>query len=196
VSTALKLLKVVWENGTKDSWERVNHSMRNALTLAIGSGLDFAAKDFGIMASDFSWSYWATDDPEWIYHHAILNGNQSCVEAWEKYQNRSPFRANDVSLYRWEGAESDGYGYLHTSSVKRQRERLAVGFGFPIDGRQWWVTKFDDDKGVVRLASYKGDWPGGKPEKLRVLTHEELSVLCPAHKHKQIAGADASILTQ
>lgn len=186
MSAALTLLRHVWNRGKKDSWGRINHSMRNALSLAIGSGLSFKATDFSVFAQNFRWGYWVTDNAEWIYHMAIINGNESCIKAWEEHKGREPFRGNDVNLYRWEGAETVGWGnYIHSNQPQRQRERLAEGFGLPLEGRQWWVTGFDDEAGKIRLVSYEGHWPDGKPKKRRTLTHEELATLCPAPKKKK-----------
>lgn len=183
MSAAMNLLRIIWEHGKKDSWERINHAMRNGLTLAIGSGLSFRASDFEDISREFRWRYWVSADPEWIYHNAIINGNESCIKAWEQHCGREPFRANQVELRRWPGGECSGYdGYIHANTSARQRERLAVGFGFPIKDRQWWVTGFEDSNGTVRLASYEKFWPEGKPVKLRKLTHEELAKLCPGPK--------------
>jgi len=176
MSTALTLLKQVWNHGKKDSWERINNSMRNALSLAVGSGLKFDASDFSYMTLNFRWAYWISD-AEWVYKEAVINGNESCESAFESWKGRKPFRGNNVTVNRW-----DRGGYIHTNGVHRQRERLAINFGFPALGRQWWVTGFDDTKGVIRVASYAKHWQEGKPKKLMSLTHEKLSELCPAPK--------------
>ena len=54
-SNALKLLSLVWDHCDNNSWERLNHSMRNALELAVGSGLSFNASDFTVMSDRFRW---------------------------------------------------------------------------------------------------------------------------------------------
>jgi hypothetical protein len=141
------------------------------------------------MTLEFRWHYWVTDNPEWIYYAAIINGNVSCIEAWEKWRRRQPFRGNDVSVTRWESDDSPG-GYLHTHGISRKRERLAEGFGLPLHGLQWWVTGFDDANGLIRLANYGGPWPRGKPKKVMKLTHEELAALCPAPKKKTGDGGE------
>lgn len=183
---ARQLLELVWASTKQDSWERINHSMRNALSLAIGSGMTFAASDFRNMA-EFRWHYWVGSSDEWIYSMAIVVGNTSCVEAYEQWKGRQPFRANNVHDPRWQSAG----GYIHAHSVYRQRERLAVGFGVKIDERQWWVTTFNDAKGTIRLATYAEHWQEGKPAKLKTLTHDECAALFPApkkQKAKQAAG--------
>lgn len=181
MSTALTLLSHVWGNGKKDTWERINHSMRNALSLAIGSGLSFEAADFAQMGKSFRWGHWVTESTEWIYHEAIINGNDSCVKAYEEWKGRTAFHANDV------GSDYCHSPYLHRSHVSRKRERLAVGLHFPANGRKWYVTGFDDDSGHVRLASYHGgNHRAGKPEKLLKLSHAELKEICPAPKKAKV----------
>lgn len=174
MTSALKLLSIVWQSGKKDSWERINHAMRNALELAIGSGLTFKASDFEYIAKNFRWGYWVSDEPEWIYTDAIVNGNTSCVEAWEEYMGREPFRANKVSVPRYSSP------YLHTHSITRERERVGIRMGFPMSGRQWWVTGFAADR--IKLASYAGTHQEGKPQKLIQFTAEEFRAAHPSKK--------------
>lgn len=176
MSAAKQLLTLVWSRGKKDSWERINHSMRNALKLAIGSGLSFDAPDFDHFATVFRWSYWVSD-VEWIYADAVIYGNQSCIEAFEQWRGRVPFRANDVDCPQWTNA-----GYIHANSIHRQRERMATNFRFRVGDDYWHVTGFDDAKGLIRVAKYSEPWPKGKPIKLRKLTHDDFTAMCPAQK--------------
>lgn len=182
MTPALKLLSTVWEDGNKDSWERINHSMHKALALAIGSGLAFKPSDFDHMAKQFRWGYWVGSSKEWIYTSAVLNLNTSCIHAFEEWTGRRPFRANNVTAPRYHD------GFLHTNSIRRQRERLAVGMGFPHAGRQWWVTGFNDKQGTIRLASYAKHWKEGTPRKLLQISNDELKVICPAPKKKKAAA--------
>lgn len=172
-SAALKLLTVIWESGKKDSWQRINSSMRQALSLAIKSGLNFNPKDFSHFANHFRWEHWVTESHEWIYADAIINLNDSCTEAYEKHFGRQPFRANGVSF---------GYVdcFLHANSISRQRERLSVGASFPLDGYKWHVTSFDDSHGLIRAVRYQGNHKDGKPKKLRSFTHDEITELFPS----------------
>lgn len=175
LSPAMQLLTLVWQHSQYDSHGRVNTAMREALILALCSGMAFEVGDFAKMGQ-FRWGYWAGSELEWIYSTAVTNLNESAVLAWEAHTNREPFRGNNVTLQRY------GRNYLHTNNPARQRERLAFGFSLPLEGRRWYVTGFDDEKGLIRLASYASGHPDGKPEKLRKLTHEELKALCPAPK--------------
>jgi hypothetical protein len=176
MTPALKLLTLVWKNCKKDTWERINHSMRNALNLAIGSGLRFKATDFNVMASEFRWNFWVSESAEWIYTEAIINGNSSCVQAWEEHTGRTPFFANQVECHYVSG------GYLHASTIIRQREKLAVNLAFKYQDTLAWVTGFDDKNGIMRAAVYQNRHRDGKPKKLLRLSHDQLKSLCPAKK--------------
>jgi hypothetical protein len=176
MTPAIKLLTIVWNSGMKDSWERINHSMRSALRLAIGSGLRFEAKDFTYMASNFRWHYWVGESTEWIYTNAILDGNEWAVGAYERWKGRVPFRANNVE---------SGYhgGFIHRSSVARQRERLAVSLSFPYEDTRAWVTAFHDEgDGLIRAAVYRKQHAEGKPIKLLKLSHIQIAQMFPAPK--------------
>lgn len=175
-SAAMTLLDLTWERGLKDSWGRINNSMRSALRLAIGAGLDFRATDFSEMYSKFRAGFWIGADPEWIYRVAVCDLNRSAFEAWEEHEGRKPFFANDVR------AESYG-GFLHVNSIRRDRERLAQGFGFKMDGKVWFCTGFAPDK--IRVVLYKQHFRDGKPVKLKAMTHAELLEACPAPKKKR-----------
>lgn len=173
-SQAMTLLTLVWENCGKRSWQSINYAMRDALTLAIRSGMRFSAGDFA-RCEKFRWGYWVGSDREWIYTEAVVNENESCIKAWEEYTGRTPFRANGVrSGPRW--------SYLHTGSIFRARERMAVCFSFAYMGTQWVVTGFDDQAGTVRAALYKRG--SSKPKKLKAFTHKEIKELFPAPKKR------------
>ena len=174
-SPARQLLAHVWEYAQHDPWQRINYAMHHALDLAIRSGMKFVESDFAYFAEKFRWGYWAGSDREWIYTAAVLDGNASCVEAWEKHRKREPFRANDIRA-------TNHRGFIHANHIARQRERLAVGFSFPYEGRRWFVTAFDDENGIVRGACYEHDHQTGAPKKIKGFTHEDIKALFPAPK--------------
>lgn len=171
MTTAIQLLTLVWKNGMTDSWGRINSYMHHALKLAIGSGLEFEKGDFPTLYTAFRARYWIGSEPEWVYSQAVFDGNKSCIKAWEEHTARTPFYGNDVST---------GYmqGFIHRSSSNRARERLAVGFTFPSEGKTWKVTAFVGD--CIRIATYDGE--SRTPKKLRKLSHAEMLELCPAPK--------------
>ena len=159
----------------RDTWQRINYSMRDALSLAVAGGLEFRASDFTDIYRQFRASYWVGESHEWVYSSAIVNGNQSCIKAYEEWKGRLPFLANAVTT---------GYchnNYLHTNSIRRDRERLAVGMEFVIEGKKWEVTRFDDkfnfpNEGTVRAVRRT------TPKKLKAFTHDEIAALFPAKK--------------
>lgn len=186
--TARQLLTIVWAGGNKDSWGRINHSMHAALRLAIGSGLKFRPSDFDHFANAFRWGYWVNDSTEWIYTDAIIDGNVSCIEAYEKWIGREPFRGNKVST---------GYTnspYIHANSIARDRERLAVGFRVKIADRFWFVTSFNDAKGLIRLAYYSGPHQEGAPKWMLSLGHDEIRAHFPSKPKKKPAKAEPAVV--
>ena len=173
MSPAVQLLNQVWLYGKKDSWGRINHSMRNALSLAIGSGMEFHADDFRTILNDFRAGYWIGSCDEWVYTMAIFIGNKSCIKAYEMYADRKPFIHTNVNL----GWHATGEGYIHANHSTRAKERLAVGFSFKFAGRVWYVTSFKDDTGHIVMASYKGNNREGAPEKIMKATHEQMKAM-------------------
>lgn len=177
MSPAITLLTLVWGKCAQRSWQAINYSMRDALTLAIRSGMRFSVGDF-VCCEKFRWERWVGSDREWIYTEAVVNENESCIKAWEEYTGRTPFRANNVR-------SSARLSYLHTGNIFRARERMAAGFSFTYMGAQWNVTGFDDQAGTVRAALYKRG--SSKPKKLKEFTHDEIKELFPAPKKPNAA---------
>ncbi len=160
--------------------------MHSALTLVIGSGMELKAGDFDIIWDRFRGHYWVTcANQNWIYSMAIEVNNFAVQEAWEKHEGFLPYRANNIRTSRYGGS-----GYLHTNSMVRQREKLAVGFGAPFDKRMWWVTRIGLEG--VRFAAYKNDYPEGKPTKLRLLKRDEITALFPAPKKTKQQSTETS----
>ena len=148
-SPALHLLRHVWESCCKansHSWERVNHAMANALSLAIGAGLMFAEGDVEGL-SEFSCGYWiGAENGEEFYTQAVIDGNTSFCEAFENARGRGPFRA-------WGVEARANSPYLHCNHVHRERERLAVGLTFNYAGERPTVTSF---KNTERVSTADG----------------------------------------
>lgn len=173
-STAIQLLTTVWSFGKKDSWGRINNSMRNALELAIGSGLTFDDPDFDYMAGKFNAYSWWNSSTEWIYSRAIVYGNESCVTAYEAWVGRQPFRANKVSADGWLCRD----GYVHLNSINRERSRVGVGMHFEWVGLKFTVTSFNDPKNIIRAVAERKT--GGKL--LEKWTVDEFAEAFPAKK--------------
>lgn len=172
-SPAIMLLDHVWEfamKGCDHSWERLNHTMRDALLLAIGGGLVFEPGDFSHIRSNYRSGYWIGESDEWCYAMAVACCNPSAVASFERYKNRSPFIADDVSPKRSE--------WLHMTG-SRVKERLAVNSTFPWKGKTVIVTSFAEDGKSLTACSYKPrieDDYSNKVEKRFTITIEDIRV--------------------
>ncbi len=150
VSPAYQLLEHVWTHSlkaTSHSWERLNHSMRGAMQLAIDAGLQFEPGDFGKIRKEFRGGYWFNDDDgESFYTLAVATGNLSAAQAFEAWQQRPPFIADDVD---------PGYiqTYAHLTAT-RKSGRLVVGFRFPWRDFKVKVTSFSGDGEYLTACAY------------------------------------------
>ena len=164
-SAVIQLLDLVYANAnrkTGHSWERLNHAMRDALSLAVGSGFEFADGDVAYIMGHYKSGMWIGETDEWVYAEAVEVGNMSAIHSYERYKNREPFFGTGV---RFRGSNT----YLHLSST-RKKERLAVGVEFMWEGKKHRVTSFASDNTYVNACSYKrikrdGKW-GGYDEKI------------------------------
>lgn len=150
-SAVIRMLDIVYGNAneaTGHSWERLNHAMRDALSLAIGSGLKFFKGDLTYIGKNYRSGYWRGESDEWIYCLAVTVGNMSAIQSFEQWKGREPFIATNVSPSHHHN------GYLHMSG-DRQKERLAVGFKFNWEGKQVTVTSFAPDSSYLTACSYK-----------------------------------------
>lgn len=149
-SPAYQLAKLVWVNNCKatdHAWNRVNHSMREAVRLAINAGLIFAPEDFGRFRGEFRSEYWDGETGgEGFYTLAVATGNLSAAQSFETWKGRAPFIADDV--------RPASYGYA-TRAGNRQRERLAVDFSFAWKGEQPFVTSFVRGGAYLTACTYK-----------------------------------------
>lgn len=148
-SPAMQLLELVWGNtngATGHSWERLNHAMQDALSLAINAGLRFDADDFKALGR-FDPGYWiGPDGGEWAYSLAVAVDNQSAIKAFEKHAGRPPLIGDNVNLY----VNASG---VHGQTASRTRGRLAVGSVFDYAGVRPTVTSFKGDAAIA--CTYK-----------------------------------------
>lgn len=171
-STGIQLLRMVWNEHGTYAWEALNHSMLNALSLAIGARMSFAAEDLEEISSTMRPGYWLTGNGwEWAYGHAISCGNQSFIEAFEEWKKRKPFFANDVTGYRSE--------YTH-GAWSRKRGRLAILF--TVGDHLQKVTSITNER--VIICQYK---PDSRTPLLRYrYNHEELAKRYPAPNRRKL----------
>lgn len=169
-SAAIQLLDLVWANcnkATAHSWERLNHSMRDALSLAIGAGFKFELGDIAHVLNNYRSGYWIGESDEWIYSLAVGVENATAYQSYEAAYKREPFLADDV-CFQCHG------GYTHGSSVHRSRERLSVGAEFAWKGEKLTVTSFAKDQSYVNACSYKGQKYPRKIDKRFKITRADL----------------------
>ena len=151
-SAVIKLLDLTWQNAnakTSFSYERLNHSMANAVSLAIGAGFAFAEDDIKLIRANYRSSYWIGESDEWMYCEAVAVGNMSAIKSYEKWKKREPFIAEQVDIQmRRHNAYQHGSG-------SRQKERLVVGATFKWQGAPVKVTSFSSDQSYINCCSYK-----------------------------------------
>lgn len=121
--------------------------MRNALSLAIGSGFEFNAGDVQYIFEHYRSGHWLSDSDEWIYREAIAVGNTSAIASYESAKKRQCIIADNVDLNIHHNA------YLHLSG-ERKRERLAVGATFTYGNDRPKVTSFSADGTHVNACLY------------------------------------------
>ena len=147
-SKVMQFITLVWENATKGvpfSYERINHTMQRAMSVALGA-FEFELDDYGdICRGDFRVGYWL--DCERAYTSAVVNGNTSAVLSIEKHLGREPIIADDVD-------PPDYWQDRNTHLVgTRQRERLHVGARLMWKGELVTVTSMGQDSATA--CSYK-----------------------------------------
>lgn len=176
-SPAIQLLGLVFsasQSNGLSSWERLNNSMRQALTLSIGSGMAFHEDDFKQIEASFRPGYWI-GDAEWVYSLAVSVDNKDAILAFEQWKNRSPIIADDVAPI------DNQFNQLTNSRI---RCRLHVGAEMEWEGYRIKVTKFKDVEygsepaSVAMACSYKRlskpDKFGAKVERRFRITREDV----------------------
>jgi hypothetical protein len=148
-SAAIQFIRLAWGNstaGVPHSYERINHTMQRAVSVALGA-FAFELGDWKIISTEFRSGYWL--DTERCYTAAIVNGNTSAVASIEAYMGRTPLIADDVDA-------ADDYQDRNTHGVgTRQKERLHVGAKFPWKGETVTVTSMSKDSATA--CSYTKD---------------------------------------
>jgi hypothetical protein len=182
-SPAIQFLSVLWKHSLKatgPSWTRLNAGMRQALHVAIRTGLPFALEDFERLSARFRFRYWCGKDTEknageQFYTTACQCGNRSACRSFEHHAGRKPFMVHGQRLHlradvRWEGVDT-------------------------------LVTSFDDEAGTLTLCAYArvshfqtehgpyahGD---GKPTRMFTVTHEELRAAFPTKRTAKPVAED------
>jgi hypothetical protein len=173
-SSALKLLKHVWEHNGTTSWEALNHSMYTATELAIGAKLHWLPSDFDYISANFRPGYWLGElvwEP--MYSLAVWTDGDSFIKAFETAKKREPFFANEVCGANWRIGASH---YVHASSSHRQRGRIAWRSEVWLGGRRFECTSITNERVVLTSRDAKGK------RTIKKLSHEDCRRLWPAPK--------------
>lgn len=183
-STAIEFLTFVWnhrQESISHSWLKMNHSLYDALSLAVRSGMQFNLGDISVIFNRFRGGYWMGSDTEWFYKLAVIYRHSSAYQAYEKYASRKPFIVKGASIHTSTGDGPAGQGL----------SRLIVGAEFQYNGERVQVTSFKDTDQTVIACSYADDgefsqttckkcgetkthWPKKKLARRYALTHADL----------------------
>ncbi len=159
-SSALKLIKLVWNNASRKSWPTFNHAMQDAVSLAIKSGMEFGVDDFKTIFDTMrGWKWFVSEGNvygEWMYRLAVESKNASACRSFEAWKGRKPFIV-------------DG-------------QRLHVRCPFNWQGIPVKVTSFAEDQSYVTACSYRKETRGdshylyetGTVDKRYKITHEDI----------------------
>lgn len=128
MSSAMKLMTVVWESVPTGSWRRLNNAMHMALYLAIDGHLKFEVGDIDKIKERFRPGYWIGDNGwEHAYARAARTGARSAWKEFERFLDRKPFLAHGQrlavgSLLEWEGM----WGHITSFSADGESALLTV----------------------------------------------------------------------
>lgn len=132
-SPALTIVKTIWDEMSRKSWTKLNKSLRDAVSLAIESGIEWSQGDFEYIFENMNgWRWFYSDGGyygEWMYSKACAYSNSSAYKSFEAWRGRKPFVL-------------DG-------------ERLCVGRKFLWRGEELKVTGFTKNQEQVVACSYK-----------------------------------------
>ena len=153
-SGAVELIDICWRHNEEvigHSWRRMNDTMRQALMLAVESGMRFGIDDIRVICKEYRGGYWM-GDLEGFYRQAVFYRNPSAWKAFEAYRKRKPFL--------WKPAVVKSYldsGHPQDSNPPR----LVVGAEFQWKGEKVAVTSFSDgaEPYLTACSSQRvGDW--------------------------------------
>lgn len=175
MTAGLLLVQHVWDHASRASWDALNHGMRQAIYLAVGTQMRFCGVDLEHILATMRPERWL--DWERLYAFAITVDNRSFIKAFEEWFGREAFMANDVLM-------GDAHGFLHAGHCRRARGRLAVGFS--IGGHLTRVASITNEHVVICTYRSHDD---RAPATRQKLNHEQLAALYPAPKKAQKAPA-------
>lgn len=152
-SPAVQLVDLVWRMTGVRSWIRLNHTMQDALALAIKSGLHFEPGDIELLYRSFNGHRWF-GDCEWVFRLAVQRDNVPACVSYEQWVKRDPFILDGRRLYV--GAPVD---FKHLVNAEG---RTALVTSFAKDGMSLIVCTYPEAHYLGR-AGEEMVWPSGKP---------------------------------
>lgn len=186
-SQAIQLLDLVWRSvnsALPHSWTRVNGSMRQALFLALTSGMEFADDDFAVMSSRFNSGRWLGCDIESFYRIAVELGDSRAWKAFEKANGRKPFILDGTRMFvgrefEWRGDRVKCTSF-RDAPLQAQPSFTAVSYvGWTAEENQP-PRKFRDIGGtgqdVRNSSSVAGDRYERKIRRRFTITHADLKL--------------------
>jgi len=172
MSTALTLIKHVWQKNGTTAWEALNHSMWHAVQLAVGAKLKWEPSDLTEIANTMRAGRWLGEHGwESVYSLAVGTDGDSFIQAFEKWNNRKPFIANGVCSEYLHG------GYVRANRSHRKRGRIALQSELFIGNLRFECTSISNER--IILTSCPGD---GKKRTILKLTHADCATRWPAPK--------------
>jgi len=115
-SRLYRFVEMVWENGRDGSWERYNHSLFDALTIAVKMNFEIHEGDFAKIADRMRVSYWLYN--ERIYRTAVEAYNNKACQEIERYLDRPAFRFEKKRLFEGSQFMWDGE-YVTVTSIRK-----------------------------------------------------------------------------
>jgi len=172
LSPAVQLVGLVYRKSfavKKHSWRVDNDCLHTALSLAVGSGMEFYTDDFKYISDNFKFGYWAGNDGhmqgEWFYFKAISEGNTKAAQSFEAWKNRKPFIYDNIS-HAWKKDFNE-----------RKQCRVFVNAKFVWAGEQVKVTSFSENGLHLVACSYhpkKDQYDSPKIKKRYKITSADL----------------------
>jgi hypothetical protein len=158
-SPVISLIRNVWTNAHRDSWQALNGALHAALMIAIRSGYKFEPGDFQMMARSpqhldggFNGGHWMVNE-ERFYSVACGSErgsfNLSAAISYETWQDRTPFLLSQPGV--------------------KSKLRLAVGIEFRwSDGQRYKVSSFPSGNEYLNALSLEWD---DEPQRRVKITH-------------------------
>jgi len=172
------LMSNVYDNahpGSKKSWRKLNQTLREALSLAIRSEMQFEKDEIERIFNDLGGAHWFGDD-EWVLGKACILGNASAARSFLAWKGRKRFV--------WPKCDEP------RSRAVSRLNLLYVDREFPWNGETVSVTSFNDEDGTLTACSYTGGKRFTHTSKIKhryTITPADLKVACAELEAAKVA---------